>query len=96
VRGEGYSWAGAPAVISRYETQFTSAESATIGRALALAGSDASAKQLIAKLYDEFGFDALDIGDLQESRRIAPGQPAFVTPQRLVELKANVAAATRT
>ena len=65
-------------------------------RALALAGDDASTKQLVAKLYDEFGFDALDIGDLQQSWRIAPGQPAFVTPQTLAELTANVAAATRT
>ena len=64
-------------------------------RALALAGDDASAKQFVAKLYDKFGFDALDIGDLQESWRIAPGQPAFVIPQTLAELKANVAAATR-
>jgi 8-hydroxy-5-deazaflavin:NADPH oxidoreductase len=65
-------------------------------RALALAGDDVAAKQLVAKLYDEFGFDALDVGDLQESWRIAPGQRAFVTRQNLAELKANVAAATRT
>ena len=65
-------------------------------RALALAGDDVAAKQLVARLYDEFGFDALDVGDLQASWRIALGQPAFVTPQNLAELKANVAAATRT
>ena len=64
-------------------------------RALALAGDDAAAKQLVAGLYDEFGFDALDIGGLDESWRIDAGQPAFVVRQNLAELKANVARATR-
>jgi 8-hydroxy-5-deazaflavin:NADPH oxidoreductase len=36
-------------------------------RALALAGDDAEAKRLVAGLYDEFGFDVLDIGGLDES-----------------------------
>jgi predicted dinucleotide-binding enzyme len=60
-------------------------------RALALAGDDVGARQVVAELYDEFGFDALDIGDLQASWRIAPGQPAFVAPQNLAQLQANVA-----
>jgi 8-hydroxy-5-deazaflavin:NADPH oxidoreductase len=64
-------------------------------RALALAGDDPAAKQLVASLYDEFGFDALDIGDLAESWRLDPGQPAFVTRQNLAELEANVARAKR-
>lgn len=64
-------------------------------RALALAGDDSEAKALVAKLYDQFGFDALDIGDLSESWRLDPGQPAFVTRQNFEELKANVANATR-
>jgi 8-hydroxy-5-deazaflavin:NADPH oxidoreductase len=64
-------------------------------RALALAGDDPAAKQLVAGLYDEFGFDALDIGGLDESWRIDAGQPAFVVRQNLAELKANVARATR-
>jgi 8-hydroxy-5-deazaflavin:NADPH oxidoreductase len=64
-------------------------------RALALAGDDPAAKQLVASLYNEFGFDALDIGGLGESWRLDPGQPAFVVPQNLAELKANVARATR-
>jgi hypothetical protein len=33
-------------------------------RALALAGDDQQARQLIARLYNEFGFDAVDIGGL--------------------------------
>jgi 8-hydroxy-5-deazaflavin:NADPH oxidoreductase len=64
-------------------------------RALALAGDDPVAKQLVASLYNEFGFDALDIGGLDESWRLDAGQPAFVTRQNLAELKANVAEAKR-
>jgi len=64
-------------------------------RALALAGDDPAAKQLVAGLYNEFGFDALDIGGLDESWRLDAGQPAFVTRQNLAELKANVARAER-
>ena len=64
-------------------------------RALALAGDDEAAKQLVTRLYHEFGFDALDLGGLGESWRVDPGQPAFVTRQNLAELTANVARATR-
>jgi len=64
-------------------------------RALALAGNDPAARQLVADLYDEFGFDALDLGGLDESWRVDPGQPAFVTRQNLAELQANVARAKR-
>jgi len=64
-------------------------------RALALAGNDPAAKRLVAGLYDEFGFDAVDIGGLDESWRVEAGQPAFVTPQNVAELKANVANANR-
>jgi len=64
-------------------------------RALALAGDDPAAKRLVAGLYDEFGFDALDIGGLDESWRIDAGQPAFVVRQNLAELEANVAQARR-
>ncbi len=64
-------------------------------RALALAGDDPVAKQLVAGLYDELGFDTVDLGDLDESWRVDPGQPAFVTRQNLAELKANVSAAKR-
>ena len=64
-------------------------------RALALAGNDPAAKQLVAGLYQEFGFDALDIGGLDESWRIEAGQPAFVIRQNLAELRTNVARAKR-
>jgi 8-hydroxy-5-deazaflavin:NADPH oxidoreductase len=64
-------------------------------RALALAGDDPAAKEVVARLYNEFGFDAVDLGGLDESWRVDPGQPAFVTRQNLAELKANVASAKR-
>jgi 8-hydroxy-5-deazaflavin:NADPH oxidoreductase len=64
-------------------------------RALALAGDDADARQFVAGLYDQFGFDAVDLGSLAESWRVDPGQPAFVTHQNLSELRANVASAKR-
>jgi 8-hydroxy-5-deazaflavin:NADPH oxidoreductase len=64
-------------------------------RALALAGDDPAAKRLVAGLYDQFGFDAVDLGDLDESWRVEAGQPAFVTRQNVAELEANVAKAQR-
>jgi 8-hydroxy-5-deazaflavin:NADPH oxidoreductase len=64
-------------------------------RALALAGDDPAAKRIVAQLYEECGFDALDLGGLDESWRVDPGQPAFVTRQNLAELTANVAKAKR-
>jgi 8-hydroxy-5-deazaflavin:NADPH oxidoreductase len=64
-------------------------------RALALAGDDTDGKRLVAELYNQFGFDALDIGPLDESWRVDAGQKAFVTHQNLTELKENVANATR-
>jgi predicted dinucleotide-binding enzyme len=64
-------------------------------RALALAGDDPAAKQMVAKLYDEFGFDTVDLGGLAESWRVDPGQKAFVTHQNRADLEANVASAKR-
>lgn len=64
-------------------------------RALALAGDDEAAKQLVVRLYDEFGFDAVDLGSLAESWRVDPGQRGFVTHQNLAELTANAANAKR-
>jgi 8-hydroxy-5-deazaflavin:NADPH oxidoreductase len=64
-------------------------------RALALAGDDDDAKQLVVRLYDEFGFDAVDLGPLGESWRVDPGQAGFVTRQNVAELTANAANASR-
>jgi 8-hydroxy-5-deazaflavin:NADPH oxidoreductase len=64
-------------------------------RALALAGDDPVAKELVVRLYDELGFDSMDLGGLDESWRVDPGQPAFVVRQNLAELQGNVARAKR-
>jgi 8-hydroxy-5-deazaflavin:NADPH oxidoreductase len=64
-------------------------------RAIAIAGDDEVAKQLVAGLIDVFGFDVVDLGPLAESWRVDPGQKGFVTRQTADELRANAAAARR-
>jgi 8-hydroxy-5-deazaflavin:NADPH oxidoreductase len=64
-------------------------------RAIAVAGDDPDARQFVAGLCDQFGFDTVDLGPLAESWRVDPGQRAFVTRQSLAELQANVAHAER-
>jgi 8-hydroxy-5-deazaflavin:NADPH oxidoreductase len=64
-------------------------------RAIAIAGDDAAAKQLVAGLVDEFGFDVVDLGGLAESWRVDPGQKGFVTRQTADELRDNAASAHR-
>lgn len=64
-------------------------------RALALAGDDEGAKALLTRLYDEFGFDAVDAGPLREGWRLQRDTPAYVVRQNAGELRANLAAAKR-
>jgi 8-hydroxy-5-deazaflavin:NADPH oxidoreductase len=64
-------------------------------RALALAGDDDEAKRIVAHLYNQFGFDAVDIGGLEESWRLDVDQPTFVVRQNAEEMRANVARAER-
>ncbi|CAN5609458.1 NAD(P)-binding domain-containing protein [soil metagenome] len=64
-------------------------------RALAIAGNDAEAKAVVKNLYDEFGFDTVDIGDLSESWRVERDTPAYGVRQNADELKANLAKASR-
>ncbi|HTU38847.1 MAG TPA: NAD(P)-binding domain-containing protein [Acidimicrobiales bacterium] len=64
-------------------------------RALALAGDDPEAKKLVAGLYDQFGFDTVDLGALDQSWRVDAGQKAFVTHQNVAQLEENVANAER-
>jgi 8-hydroxy-5-deazaflavin:NADPH oxidoreductase len=64
-------------------------------RAIAVAGDDAAAKQIVAGLADEFGFDVVDLGGLAESWRVDPGHKGFVTRQTADELRFNAAAAQR-
>ena len=58
-------------------------------RALPVAGDDERAKTVVLGLVDEIGFDAVDLGGLDESRRYQPGTPAYgpdVDAAKLVEL----------
>ncbi|HEX5857253.1 MAG TPA: NAD(P)-binding domain-containing protein [Microbacterium sp.] len=64
-------------------------------RALAIASDDAEAAGLATAVYDGFGFDAVNVGGLDESWRVERDQPAYVVRQDAVELEANLARATR-
>lgn len=64
-------------------------------KALPLAGDDAEGKVIAAKLYDEFGFDAVDVGPLAEGWRFEQGKPAYCAQLARSELETALAAATR-
>jgi predicted dinucleotide-binding enzyme len=64
-------------------------------RALATAGDDAEAVAFVTSLYDEFGFDTVNVGSLDESWRVERDQPAYGTRQTRSELVDNLALATR-
>ncbi len=50
----------------------------TAGRiALPVAGDDAAAKEVVMRLVDDLGFDAVDAGGLDESWRQQPGTPVY-------------------
>jgi len=46
-------------------------------RALPVAGDDEASKRVVLDLVDEIGFEAVDVGGLDESRRYQPGTPAY-------------------
>ena len=52
-------------------------------RALVIAGNDPSAKATVTRLLDEFGFDTVDAGPLQEGWRFNAIRPAMVRGARL-------------
>jgi 8-hydroxy-5-deazaflavin:NADPH oxidoreductase len=64
-------------------------------RALAYAADDPEAKQCAADLYEEFGFDAVDVGGLDDAWRLDVDQPTFVARMDNNELVANLAKAKR-
>jgi len=49
--------------------------------ALPVAGDNPKAKQIVMRLVDELGFDAVDAGGLSESWRQQPGTPVYTTDQ---------------
>jgi predicted dinucleotide-binding enzyme len=50
----------------------------------------------VTRLYDEFGFDTVNIGLLDDSWRVERDRPAYVIRQNEAELKENLAKAPRT
>jgi predicted dinucleotide-binding enzyme len=65
-------------------------------RALATSSNYPEAADLVTRLYDEFGFDTVDVGPLSESWRVERDRPAYVKRQNALELKDNLAKAPRT
>jgi predicted dinucleotide-binding enzyme len=64
-------------------------------RAQIVAGDDAEAKATVIALLDQFGFDALDIGGLDESWRAERDRPVYGKRGTVEQLRALVAEATR-
>ncbi|MDJ1114203.1 NADPH-dependent F420 reductase [Microbacterium dauci] len=64
-------------------------------RALATASDADDAVAFITALYDEFGYDTVNIGALADSWRVERDQPAYVVAQTADELRANLARAER-
>jgi predicted dinucleotide-binding enzyme len=64
-------------------------------RAVAIAGDDAVAKAQVAQLFDEIGFDTVDIGPLAESWRIQPNTPGYGPRLNAEDLTAALASAVR-
>lgn len=64
-------------------------------RALVIAGNDVEAKATVARLLDEFGFDAVDAGPLEEGWRIQRDTPGYGPRRTEEELRRDLAAARR-
>jgi len=65
-------------------------------RALAIASDSADALATVAALFDELGYDTVEVTPLAESWRVERDRPAYVVRQNRDELVANLARATRT
>lgn len=64
-------------------------------RALATASDHADARDFAVRLYDEFGFDAVDLGPLSESWRVERDTPAYTAVEAAPGLRESIARATR-
>jgi len=64
-------------------------------RALAIAGDDPEAKATVSGLIDQFGFDTVDAGRLQEGWRIQRDTPGYGPRRTAAELRRDLAAAKR-
>jgi len=65
-------------------------------RALATSSDYPEAAALVTALYDQLGFDTVDVSPLSESWRVERDRPAYVVRQNREELVANLAKASRT
>jgi 8-hydroxy-5-deazaflavin:NADPH oxidoreductase len=61
--------------------------------ALPVAGDDRGAKEVVMRLIDELGFDAVDAGTLDESWRQQPGTPVYGTDHDVAGVKRALAEA---
>jgi 8-hydroxy-5-deazaflavin:NADPH oxidoreductase len=64
-------------------------------RALVIAGNDQAAKNAVTHLLDQFGFDTVDAGPLQEGWRIQRDTPGYGPRRTADELRKDLAAARR-
>ncbi len=64
-------------------------------RALVIAGDDAAAKAVVARLIDQFGFDTVDAGPLKEGWRIQRDTPGYGPRRTAEQLRKDLAAAKR-
>ncbi|GAB3632391.1 NAD(P)-binding domain-containing protein [Microbacterium shaanxiense] len=64
-------------------------------RALATSSDFPEAVEFVTRLYDELGFDTVDVSPLSESWRVERDRPAYVVRQTAPELEENLARANR-
>lgn len=64
-------------------------------RALAVSSDHPEAVAFVTRLYDELGFDAVDVSPLSESWRVERDRPAYVVRQSAAELRENLDRASR-
>jgi hypothetical protein len=64
-------------------------------RALVIAGDDPSAKEAVAKLIDQFGFDTVDAGPLKEGWRIQRDTPGYGPRRTSEQLRTDLKSAKR-
>jgi predicted dinucleotide-binding enzyme len=64
-------------------------------RALVIAGDDQAAKATVTRLFDQFGFDAVDAGSQTERWRIQRDTPGYGPRRTAQELRTDLAAAKR-
>ncbi|WP_426185228.1 NADPH-dependent F420 reductase [Microbacterium sp. TWP3-1-2b2] len=64
-------------------------------RALATSSDFPDAVEFVTRLYDQIGFDTVDVSPLSESWRVERDRPAYVVRQTEPELRANLSEANR-